>query len=58
MASLHFEAYKLLLKKRSAKYNVIHDSLILKLCLQEVDVIKRCQERMRNTIEKANVQLG
>ncbi|KAK7500980.1 hypothetical protein BaRGS_00007860, partial [Batillaria attramentaria] len=24
----------------------------------EVDVIKRCQERMRNTIEKANVQLG
>jgi len=26
--------------------------------LQEVDLIKRCQERMRNTVERANVQLG
>jgi len=32
---------------------------VLLVCiLQEVDIIKRCQEKMRNTVDKANTQLG
>jgi len=54
---LHIAQECLYNREKRQSIDLVHDAPEREL-IKEVDVIKRCQERMRNTIEKANVQLG
>ncbi|XP_076455488.1 tektin-3-like isoform X2 [Babylonia areolata] len=54
---LHISQECLYNREKRQTIDLVHDNPEREL-IREVDVIKRCQERMRNTIEKANVQLG
>eukprot|EP00745_Piridium_sociabile_P043626 TRINITY_DN89474_c0_g1_i3.p1 TRINITY_DN89474_c0_g1~~TRINITY_DN89474_c0_g1_i3.p1 ORF type:complete len:356 (+),score=121.29 TRINITY_DN89474_c0_g1_i3:97-1068(+) len=54
---LHISQECLYNREKRQTIDLVHDNPEKEL-IREVDVIKRCQERMRNTIEKANVQLS
>ncbi|KAK7112720.1 hypothetical protein V1264_012128 [Littorina saxatilis] len=54
---LHISQECLYNREKRQCIDLVHDNPEREL-IREVDVIKRCQERMRNTIEKASVQLG
>lgn len=54
---LHISQECLYHREKRQSIDLVHDNPEREL-ISEVDVIRRCQERMRNTIEKANVQLG
>ncbi|XP_076458370.1 tektin-3-like [Babylonia areolata] len=54
---LHIAQECLYNREKRQGVDLVHD-LPERELIKEVDVIKRCQERMRNTIEKANVQIG
>ncbi|KAL8565500.1 hypothetical protein ACOMHN_049476 [Nucella lapillus] len=54
---LHISQECLYNREKRQTIDLVHDNPEKEL-IREVDVIKRCQERMRNTVQKANVQLG
>lgn len=54
---LHISQECLYNREKRQTIDLVHDNPEREL-IREVDIIKRCQERLRNTIEKANVQLG
>ncbi|XP_025104496.1 tektin-3-like isoform X1 [Pomacea canaliculata] len=54
---LHIAQECLYHREKRQAIDLVHDNPERQL-ITEVDVIKRCQERMRNTIDKANVQLS
>jgi len=54
---LHISQECLYNREKRQTIDLVHDNPEKEL-IREVDIIKRCQERMRNTVEKANVQLG
>ncbi|XP_011450984.3 tektin-3 isoform X2 [Magallana gigas] len=54
---LHISQECLYHREKRQAIDLVHDNPEREL-IKEVDIIKRCQEKMRNTIERANVQLG
>ncbi|CAL1531645.1 unnamed protein product [Lymnaea stagnalis] len=54
---LHIAQECLYNREKRQSIDLVHDNPEKEL-IREVDLIKRCQERMRNTIDRANVQLG
>ncbi|OWF47784.1 tektin-3-like isoform X1 [Mizuhopecten yessoensis] len=54
---LHISQECLYHREKRQAIDLVHD-VPEKELIKEVDLIKRCQEKMRNTIERANVQLG
>jgi len=54
---LHIAQECLYHREKRQAIDLVHDNPEKEL-IREVDIIKRCQEKMRNTIERANVQLG
>lgn len=54
---LHISQECLYNREKRQSIDLVHD-LPEKDLIREVDLIKRCQEKMRNTIDRANVQLG
>lgn len=54
---LHISGECLYNREKRQTIDLVHDAPEREL-IREVDIIKRCQERMRNTIDKASVQLG
>ncbi|KAK3578211.1 hypothetical protein CHS0354_020580 [Potamilus streckersoni] len=54
---LHIAQECLYHREKRQGIDLVHDNPEREL-IKEVDIIKRCQERMRNTIDKANAQLG
>ncbi|KAL8625268.1 hypothetical protein ACOMHN_030026 [Nucella lapillus] len=54
---LHIAQECLYNREKRQTIDLVHDHPEKEL-IKEVDIIKRCQEAMRNSIEKANVQLG
>lgn len=54
---LHIAEECLYHREKRQSIDLVHDNPE-KALIKEVDVIKRCQERMRNTVDKANVQLS
>ncbi|XP_062573432.1 tektin-3-like isoform X1 [Saccostrea cucullata] len=54
---LHISQECLYHREKRQAIDLVHDNPEREL-IKEVDIIKRCQEKMRNTVERANVQLG
>ncbi|KAK3091823.1 hypothetical protein FSP39_022908, partial [Pinctada imbricata] len=54
---LHISQECLYHREKRQAIDLVHDNPEKEL-IKEVDIIKRCQEKMRNTVERANVQLG
>lgn len=54
---LHISQECLYHREKRQGIDLVHDNPEREL-IKEVDIIKRCQERMRNTVDKANAQLG
>ncbi|XP_078318713.1 tektin-3-like isoform X2 [Crassostrea virginica] len=54
---LHISQECLYHREKRQAIDLVHDNPEREL-IKEVDIIKRCQEKMRNTIDRANVQLG
>jgi len=54
---LHIAQECLYHREKRQSIDLVHDNPEKEL-IKEVDIIKRCQEKMRNTVERANVQLG
>lgn len=54
---LHISQECLYHREKRQGIDLVHDNPEREL-IKEVDIIKRCQERMRTTIDKANAQLG
>lgn len=54
---LHIAQECLYHREKRQSIDLVHDAPEKEL-IKEVDIIKRCQEKMRNTIDRANVQLG
>lgn len=54
---LHISQECLYNREKRQSIDLVHDNPEKGL-IKEVDLIKRCQERMRNTIDRANVQVG
>ncbi|XP_067673209.1 tektin-3-like isoform X2 [Haliotis asinina] len=54
---LHISQECLYNREKRQAIDLVHDNPEREL-IKEVDIIKRCQDRMRNVIDKANVQLS
>ncbi|CAH1794446.1 unnamed protein product [Owenia fusiformis] len=54
---LHIAKECLYNREKRQGIDLVHDNVEQEL-IREVDVIKRCQEKMRQTIEKANMQIA
>ncbi|RUS91484.1 hypothetical protein EGW08_000808 [Elysia chlorotica] len=54
---LHIAQECLYNREKRQSIDLVHDCPEKEL-IREVDLIKRCQERLRNTVDRANVQLG
>lgn len=54
---LHISQECLYHREKRQGIDLVHDNPEKEL-IREVDIIKRCQDKMRNTVERANVQLG